>query len=114
MFIENFTSQTKTFSDILQYIFVMFVVGLLDAYGIVVDMFKVHDLLVKHLNLAKISRIPRSRMCLGQDQLWWPGDCMTFVNMFVCCSGINLATQTLLDRCRPLLIKVSSPVNTLG
>ena len=51
----------------------MFVVGLLDENGIIVDMLEVHDLNVKDLNLAKISWIPRlyeqSRMCLGQDQL---------------------------------------------
>ena len=37
----------------------MFVVGLFHENGIVVDMLEVHDLLVKNLNLAKISQIPR-------------------------------------------------------
>ena len=35
----------------------MFVVGLLNEDGIVVDMLEVHDLLVEDLNLAKISQI---------------------------------------------------------
>ena len=37
----------------------MFVVRLLDAKGIIVDMLEVHDLLVKSLNLANISEIPQ-------------------------------------------------------
>ena len=39
----------------------MFVVGLLDGNGIVVDMLKVHDLLVHDLYLAKISLILRAK-----------------------------------------------------
>ena len=34
----------------------MFVVGLLNEDGIVVDMLEVHDLLVQDLNLAKINQ----------------------------------------------------------
>ena len=56
----------------------MFVVGLLDENGIIVDMLEVHDLHVEDLNLAKISPIPRlyeqSKMCLGQDQLCRSGN----------------------------------------
>ena len=37
----------------------MFVVGLLNVNEIVGDMLEIHVLLVEHLNLAKISRIPR-------------------------------------------------------
>ena len=39
-------------------VLVMFVVGLLDENGIIVDMLQVHDLHVEDLNLAKISWIP--------------------------------------------------------
>ena len=70
----------------------MFVVGLLDENGIIVDMLEVHDLNVKDLNLAKISWIPRlyeqSRMRLGQ--LCRPIKCMTSVNMLVCWSGVKV------------------------
>ena len=66
----------------------MFVSGLDNANGIVVDMLEDHVLLIELLILAKISRIPRlyepSRMCLGQDQLCMPGNCMICVDMFVC------------------------------
>ena len=41
------------------YVLVMFVVGLLDENEVVVDVLEVHVLLVEHLNLAKISWIPR-------------------------------------------------------
>ena len=37
----------------------MFVVGLFDESGIVVDMLEARDLFVKPLNLAKTSRIPQ-------------------------------------------------------
>ena len=54
MCVENLPIQTKTFFGKIQQhnVLVIFVVGLLDENGIIVDMLEVHDQLVKDLNLA--------------------------------------------------------------
>ena len=57
-------SNQEFFKDVL----VMFVVGLLDEDGIVVDMLEFHDLLVKDLNLAKICQIPDSTS--NAERVW--------------------------------------------
>ena len=53
--LKIFLVKQKYINTQYHYVLVLFVVGLLNE----VDMLEVHDLLVKDLNLAQISRIPR-------------------------------------------------------